>query len=296
MRKFYATLSPDEAADVSATFAEQLGKNNMGEFSTAHFLSQTEKFSPEALVTIFGKDGAASIKNLRTLSKASQSVTSAMNSRKSTTGPANYRTWLFDLLLGGAAGAAHGSAGTAATVAAGAAGTTAATQYLSARALMSPKITRWITTAPATASSKAIDAHFERLAEIARAEPALANEIEILRNGIMRAANDNVGLPAAADNEDIPPQPTTPGNLPLEVGPQVKNKDGSISTVRTISIGVPEGEVLIPTVVDGRVVSDEQAIEHFNRTGQNFGTFRSPEEATAYAQWLHRKHEREINR
>ena len=90
------------------------------------------------------------------------------------------------------------------------------------------------------------------------------------------------------------PKPITEGNLPLGIKYKVKNQDGSISTVRTISIGVDGGEVVIPTVLKGKVVSDEEAIAHYEQTGANFGTFRDPNEAKAFSEWLHNKHEREM--
>ena len=85
-----------------------------------------------------------------------------------------------------------------------------------------------------------------------------------------------------------------PATLPLGVRDAVKNPDGSISTVRTISIGTDEGEVLIPTVIGGRVVSDEEAIRHYERTGEHLGVFNSPEEATRYAKKLSGEHAAEI--
>lgn len=85
-------------------------------------------------------------------------------------------------------------------------------------------------------------------------------------------------------------QPRIPGNLPLGIRSQARNGDGSVSTVRTISIGVDGGEVLIPTVINGRIASDDEAIRHYERTGENFGTFATPDEATAYAEALHNYH------
>ncbi|CAN7304373.1 hypothetical protein LJR231_001561 [Phyllobacterium sp. LjRoot231] len=86
----------------------------------------------------------------------------------------------------------------------------------------------------------------------------------------------------------------TPGNIDLTKRPVVKNADGSISTVRSMSFQNNKGqEVLIPTVADdgSRILSDDEAKEQYGRTGKHLGIFDNPDDATAYAESLHSQQE-----
>lgn len=83
------------------------------------------------------------------------------------------------------------------------------------------------------------------------------------------------------------------GNINLNNRPVVQNDDGSISTVRSMSFyDENEGkEILIPTVVNGKIVSDDEAINHYYNTGEYLGKFNSIKEANSYADYLHKSQE-----
>ncbi|TPJ70458.1 hypothetical protein [Mesorhizobium sp. B2-6-7] len=82
------------------------------------------------------------------------------------------------------------------------------------------------------------------------------------------------------------------GNIDLANRPQVANSDGSISTVRSMSFEEDGREVLVPTVSpDGKILTDQQAIDLYHQTGQHLGKFDTPDHADAYAQALHQTQE-----
>ena len=86
--------------------------------------------------------------------------------------------------------------------------------------------------------------------------------------------------------------PCGKGNIDLNSRPVVVNVDGSISTERSFSVEFDGYETLLPLVVNGKIVSEKEAIEHFLATGEHLGKFNSAEEAELYAELLHLRQEK----
>lgn len=202
--RFMDEMTPEERADIAATFADGLGKTNNNEFSVSDFIKHAEDIPVAARRAIWGDAGEQSIKNLVLLSKAHKAVPRG----GSPTGPAqDYRGWLAEKLfgagiggsIGGYAGGDFKSAAAGAAAGGALASVGAARNILSARALMSPKISHWLRTAPATSQPAAINAHFQKLGAIAAQEPALAGDIQSIQKAIMDAARNSPGKLAAED-------------------------------------------------------------------------------------------------
>lgn len=77
------------------------------------------------------------------------------------------------------------------------------------------------------------------------------------------------------------------GNIDLYNRPIIKNPDGSISTVRSMSFNDGRNEVLIPTVSPTGIMTPQEAINRYRQTGEYLGKFNTPEEANEYAKRLH---------
>jgi hypothetical protein len=86
-----------------------------------------------------------------------------------------------------------------------------------------------------------------------------------------------------------------PGNIDLSNRPEVDMGDGSKGTIYSFSIEDPQGrQVLIPMIVNGKLLSEEAATEHYKRTGEHLGIFKTPEDATRYGEQLHNQEAKRI--
>lgn len=147
-------------------------------------------------------------------------------------------------------------------------------------------------TVPRDIVAKSTVAAVTNAAQVLRSQGKAVEAVQLLDSIVGKPLPIDAGVPSVSEGADFaaPVQPAVAGNLPLGIRTSAKNADGSISTVRTISIGTEKGETLIPTVVDGLVLSNKDAIAHFNKTGENFGSFASVADADKYAEALHQYH------
>jgi hypothetical protein len=88
----------------------------------------------------------------------------------------------------------------------------------------------------------------------------------------------------------------TAGNIDLDNRVVVTNPDGSISTELSFSTEIDGFEVLLPQVVNGSVVSQAEAIEHYVATGEHLGKFVYWQAAEQYAEVLHCRQEQHYRR
>jgi hypothetical protein len=91
-----------------------------------------------------------------------------------------------------------------------------------------------------------------------------------------------------------PPGMVQPGNLDLNARRVYhgKPRDFPLEDYRTensMSGNVDGLEIIIPTVVNGQQLTEEQAWDHYFKTGENLGSFQTPQQAEEYAQRIHER-------
>lgn len=201
LRRFMAMATPDEKSDFAATFVQNWGANQRGEFSPAIFAKSMEGVSDRTLSTVLGTKGKEALRDLQAISNAK---TDAM-SRQAPSGKAMERAanglkttlmMLFGFSAGGGAGAAAGFAARPFLAALG--------EKRAARMLMNPDFTKLLRNAPNTNDPAAINRYFSRVAGV-----LAANDNEALTNAIASAFRKSPGMAAADEETDSrrePPQ------------------------------------------------------------------------------------------
>ena len=85
------------------------------------------------------------------------------------------------------------------------------------------------------------------------------------------------------------------GNIDIAHRPTLKLPNGDIATVRSINVDIDDNgtQALIPTVgPNGEDWTDQQAIEHYQKTGENLGIFKDRASAEDYAEKLHEQQDK----
>ena len=134
---------------------------------------------------------------------------------------------------------------------------------------------------------------------LAQAYRAVSDYMARQQNGdpYQAALSNSRGLldvpPPAGSMFDRSPQTAAglldPGNINIHQRPVVKNADGSVSTVRSMTFTDDDGStVVVPSVIARRgIVGPEEAFKHYQRTGQHLGRFDNADNADRYARMLH---------
>lgn len=205
LQRAWEKLDPQEQLDGAATIAETFGRAAPDEaFSPAKFISATRTISPQAAETIFGPEGARSIANLRLLSREFTSTMQRLNNSRSGM-VQQWGTTLRNIIPHAAAGAAGAAgAGTSALMGgsgltSGAVGLAAASavagagivaRNVSARALMSTEMSRWLVQATRANTPSKVNQVIQRLTVVATRDPAVAQEALGLQDDLRKALGE----------------------------------------------------------------------------------------------------------
>jgi hypothetical protein len=189
LMKLMRSVDKEELSDIQATIIDRMGKATAGQqgaegstYSASTFLTNWNKMSGKGKAAIFPDANVR--KNLNELAMIADNMKQASkySNTSNTAGGIISQT-----MISGGLGMASP---TALILGSGA-------QYLSGRALSSPRLTAWLAKVPANPQAQA--AHIKRLDAIAAAEPIIANDIASIKQYLSNAP----GLSQAAASDQI---------------------------------------------------------------------------------------------
>lgn len=124
---------------------------------------------------------------------------------------------------------------------------------------------------------------FDRVAELKKTIGSYADNKPIKIRKVWRGEEESI-------SNTLPTKGLiTAGNINLENRKKLLNSNGTTSSVSTITIGIENGKTaLIPTVIDGKRLSNDDAINHFKNTHEHMGIFETRQDADRYDEVLHK--------
>jgi len=127
---------------------------------------------------------------------------------------------------------------------------------------------------PTPISSGATD-HPQGPTSTAEPKPSTTNAITLASRGYpVHEGKEPIGLIA-------------PGTIDLNNRPILHNPDGTISSELSFSRNQDGREVLVPQIVNGQKLSQDEAWKHYLQSGEHLGKFDTSAHADAYAQLIH---------
>lgn len=191
LMKLMRSVDKEELSDIQATIVDRLGRSSAGQqnaegdaYSAAQFLTRWNEMSAKGKAALFpDKNVRRNLDELAMIADSMKQSSRFANTSNTAGGVAG------QVMLTGGLGMISP---TALILGSGA-------QYLSGRALASPKLTRWLATVPK--NPQAQQAHIKRLDSIAAAEPIIANDIASIKQFLANAPTS--ARAAAAEGDDV---------------------------------------------------------------------------------------------
>lgn len=197
LMKLMRSVDKEELSDIQATIIDRMGKSSAGAqnaegsaYSASTFLTNWNKMSGKGKAALFPNQEVR--KNLNELAMIADNMKQASKYANTSNTAGGI---MGQVAITGGLGVASPTAlilGSAA-------------QYLSGRALSSPRLTAWLAKVPANPQAQA--AHVKRLDAIAAAEPIIANDIASIKQFLANAPTSSRAAASDQVSEERPIQP-----------------------------------------------------------------------------------------